>query len=102
MDFIDYANRIGIPWAAVICMLLIAWKGLKVVFVYLGRKFFSDELDGKGKPKGYVPRLVEEQVELMETMKESLKEIKDEVKEVKGKINCPKTPNQPNPPGTTG
>jgi hypothetical protein len=99
MDFIDYANRIGIPWAAVICMLVIGWKGAKVVLVYLGRKFFSDELDGKGLPKGYVPRLVEGQIELMETMKASLIDIHDEVKEVKGKINCPKPQN---PPGVTG
>lgn len=100
MEFVDYANRIGIPWAAVLCMLVIGWKGGKAVLTYLAIKFFDEELDKYSKPKGYIPKLVEGQIDLMTEMKVSLHSIRNEVLEIKGKINCPKSPHPPS--NTTG
>jgi len=61
MDFIDIANRFGIPWGITAVLAFTFWRVMNNLVEFVKDKFFNETLDSKGKPIGYVPRFLEEQ-----------------------------------------
>lgn len=76
----DILNEFGIAWGLLIMTGIVLVRIITKLTAFATRKFFSDELDAKGKPKGYVPLLVETHVDLMEKLKDNITQQTDVLK----------------------
>jgi len=66
--FAGLLEKFGWPGALLVVVIVGFWR----VCSFLSVKFFNEELDNKGEPKGYVPIVVKGHRDMLEAVKTSL------------------------------